>query len=319
MSKEGAHRAGFVALVGEPNAGKSTLLNALLGEKVAIVTPRPQTTRNRILGIWTGPDAQIAFLDTPGIHAPPGKKKALNRYMNEVALSALLEVDVVFMMVDAAARAARATPERPQAAITETDRRIVARLREAKKPALLGLNKIDAFPAPLLLPMIDAYRSLYPFEEIFPLSALRGEGVSRLPDLITPYLPESPPLFPPDTLTDQAERLLAAEYIREQVIRHTRQELPYATGVEVLLFDESERESERGPGLVRIEANIVVERDSQKGIVIGKGGQMLKRIGTAARQDLERLLGCRVYLGLHVRVEKDWTKTEKGIRKLGYR
>ena len=311
------HRAGFVALVGEPNAGKSTLLNRLLGEKVAIVTPRPQTTRNRILGIWSGPEAQIAFVDTPGIHVAKGRKR-LNAYMNEVAFSALMEVDVVLMMVDAAARAKRVDPGAPEAVVSDIDRKIVERIREAGTPALLCLNKVDAMPAPLLLPMIDGYRRLHPFEEIVPLSALKGEGVDRLPSLIAARLPESPPLFPPEVFTDQAERMLAAEYIREQVIRHTRRELPYATGVEIVLFDESGRDPETGRGLVRIEANIVVERESQKGIVIGKGGQRLKKIGTAAREDLERLLGCRVYLGLHVRVEKDWTKSEKGLRKLGY-
>ncbi len=311
---EGDFRAGFVALIGQPNVGKSTLLNRLVGEAIAIATPKPQTTRNRILGIYNDPERQIAFLDTPGIHAGGG---GLNRYMVDQALSTLSEVDVVLLLVDAARRLKGAREDRPEIAVDPVDQEIVGHLAGSGKPAILALNKVDAVPRALVLPLIEAYKDLHPWHAVYPLSAKTGENVAGLPAVLGELLPESPPMFPPDVFTDQAERFLAAEYVREAVIRHTRQEVPYATAVQVLLFDESEREG-RKEGLVRIEANVVVERDSQKAIVIGKGGSMLKKIGADARKRLERLLGARVWLGLHVRVEKDWTRTPKGLRKLGY-
>lgn len=311
----GESRAGFVALIGRPNVGKSTLLNRLLGEKVAIATSRPQTTRNRILGLYNAPDLQIALLDTPGIHKA---RTGLNRYMVEVALSAIAEVDAVLLLLDAERLVRGISPRSPRVRPDPADLEIVSRIREAGRPALLAINKVDAVRRDLLLPIIDAYREVHPWVEVVPISARTGDGVELLPKLLAASLPVSPPLFPPDLLTDQLERFLAAESIREQVILATREEVPYAAAVEILQFDESERGEDGEGGLVRIEANVVVERDSQKGIVIGKGGQMLKRIGTAARKDLERMLGAKVWLGLHVRVEKDWTRSPKGLRKLGY-
>lgn len=308
MSGERAiSRAGFVALIGQPNTGKSTLLNRLLGEKVAIVTSRPQTTRNRILGVYTREALQIAFLDTPGIHEG---RQGLNKYMVNVALAALAEVDVVLFMVDAKKAARRKAGE----VVDPGDRSIVQHLAHSGRPVVLGLNKIDKISPVALLPIIDAYQALHGWEEVFPFSALKGDGVERLVALLADHLPEGPAMFDPDTWTDQAERMLVAEYIREQVIRNTRDELPFTTAVEIVEFDESERAA----GLVRIEANVVVERDSQKGIVIGKRGAMLKRIGTAARKEIAVLLGCKVWLGLRVRVERDWTRSQKGLRKLGY-
>lgn len=300
-------RAGFVAIAGRPNVGKSTLLNRILGEHVAIVTPRPQTTRTRILGVHNAPGVQIAFFDTPGLHRGAG---ALNRRMVEVALRTVAEVDAVLLLVEAG------TGPRGEVEIGEVTRWAVAEVARANRPVILGVNKMDRAPRPSLLPVIAAYRDLHPWAEVVPFSALTGENVDRLLAVLAGHLPEvAAPLFPPDLLTDQAERVLAAEYIREQVMLLTRQEVPYAAHVEVESFDESERRG--GEGLVRVAAVLAVERESQKGIVIGKGGAMLKRIGTAARQRLERLLGCKVFLSLTVRVDERWSERPAALRKLG--
>jgi GTP-binding protein Era len=305
--KRTPYRAGFVAVVGRPNVGKSTLLNRILGEKVAIVTPRPQTTRTRILGVWNGPSAQIAFFDTPGLHRAKG---ILNQRMVQVALATLGEVDATLLLVEAG------TGPEGRVEVGEATRWAIEEVAKAGKPALLGINKMDRAPRESLLPVIDAYRGLHPWAEVVPFSALTGEGVDRLLEALVPHLPEAEaPLFPPDVLTDQAERQLAAEYVREQLMLQTRDEIPYATAVEVEEFDESERR-ERG-GLVRISAVIWVERDSQKAIVIGKGGAMLKRVGTRAREGLERLLGCKVYLSLTVKVEERWSERDPALRRLG--
>jgi GTP-binding protein Era len=297
------HRSGFVAIVGRPNVGKSTLLNRVLGEKVAIVSPKPQTTRNRILGVLTRPDAQIALLDTPGVHQARG---ALNRYLLETALAALQEVDAVLVMVE---------PEPPGGA---AERLIVERVRAGGKPAVLAVNKIDTVKDKrVLLPVLEAWRQAHAWAEFFPVSAAQGDGVEDLVEALARLLPEAPAMYPPDVMTDQAERQIAAEYVREQVLRRTRQEVPYSVAVVVESFDESRREGEGG-GLVRIEATIYVERDSQKGILIGKRGSMLKEIGTGARREIERLLGCKVFLGLHVKVEPDWTGAEDKLRKFAY-
>ncbi len=305
--KTPALRAGFVAIVGRPNVGKSTLLNRILGEHVAIVTPRPQTTRTRILGVWNGEGAQIAFFDTPGLHRAKG---ALNRRMVETALGTLSEVDAVLLLVEAG------TGPEGRVEIGEATRWIAGEVARSGKPAVLGVNKMDRAPRLALLPVIDAYKDLHAWTEIVPFSALTGENVDRLLAAIAQHLPEAEaPLFPPDVLTDQAERQLAAEYVREQVMVHTRDEIPYSCAVEVEEFDESDRR-ERG-GLVRISAVIAVERDSQKGIVIGKGGAMLKRIGTRARENLERLLGCKVFLKLSVRVDERWSERDAALRRLG--
>ncbi len=300
-------RAGFVAIVGRPNVGKSTLLNRVLGEKVAIVTPRPQTTRTRILGVHNLPDAQIAFFDTPGLHRAKG---ALNRRMVEVALSTLGEVDAVLMLVEAG------TGPGGRVEVGEATRWAIEEVARSGRPAILGVNKMDRAPRPTLLPVIDAYRGLHAWEEIVPFSALTGENVDALLEALVKHVPESEaPLFPPDVMTDQAERQLAAEYVREQVMLQTRQEIPYAAAVEIEQFDETGRRE--GGGLVRIAALVSVERDSQKAIVIGKHGAMLKKIGTRARENLERLLGCKVFLALQVKVDERWSERAAALKRLG--
>ncbi|MBI3182312.1 MAG: GTPase Era [Myxococcales bacterium] len=321
-------RSGFAALIGRPNVGKSTLLNRLTGEKLAIVSPKPQTTRNRILGVVTRQQGQVAFLDTPGIHRARGQ---LNRYMLEVALQAAAEVDLLVFMIEAAdalgtseRKAPRGRPPgRP--AVTLGNRFILERLHQLGKPTFLVINKIDQIERRLLLPLIELYRSEFPFAEVVPISARSGEGVEELLGSVLQHLPEAEPMFAEDMLTDQAERQLVAEYVREQVLAHCREEIPYSAAVVVDVFDESERARppdtppDRLSGLVRIEASIFVERESQKAIVIGKKGQMLKRIGTDARKSIERLLGAHVYLSLRVRVEPGWSERPEALRKLGYR
>ncbi|HSN15345.1 MAG TPA: GTPase Era, partial [Anaeromyxobacteraceae bacterium] len=269
-SHEAPVRAGFVAIVGRPNVGKSTLLDRVLGEHVAIVTPRPQTTRTRILGVWNGPGVQIALIDTPGLHRAKG---ALNRRMVEVALSSLREADAVLMLVEAG------TGPGGRVEVGEGTRWAIEEVARSGKPAVLGVNKMDRAPRPSLLPVIDAYRGLHAWVDVVPFSALTGENVDVLLQVLARTVPESEaPLFPPDVFTDQTERQIAAEYVREQVMIRTRQEIPHAAAVEIEEFDESGRR-ERG-GLVRVGAVIHLERDSQKAIVIGKRGAMLKEIGT---------------------------------------
>jgi len=299
----GAHRAGFAAIAGRPNVGKSTLLNKLVQQKVAIVSPKPQTTRSRILGVVTRPDAQIAFVDTPGLHEARG---GLNARMVDRAMRTVADADVVLFLIEAGPR--RIDPKVKDA---------LDRVKAAKKPTVLVINKIDLVARDELLPLIDRFRKEHDFVEIYPLSALTGENFDGLLDVLIPHLPESDPLFPPDVFTDVPERELCAELVREQILRQTSQEVPYSAAVLVEEFDESERQV--GPrGLVRLLATVLVERDSQKAILIGKGGARLKEIGTKSREQMERLLGCKVFLQLHVRVEKDWTQTEKGLRRAGY-
>ena len=307
--------SGFAALLGRPNVGKSTLLNRLVGEKIAIVSPKPQTTRTRITGVVTRPEGQVAFVDTPGIHDAKG---ALNRAMVETALGALEDVDLVLLLVEPALGPDGKTPE-----VTPGVRAILERLSAARKPVLLVVNKVDTVPKPLLLPFVTALTQVRPFDEVLFVSALTGDGLDRLLSTTLARLPEGPPLFGPETFTDQQEVGLAAELIREQVLRHTRQEVPHSAAVVVDAFDESERAPLPGSkpgglqGLVRIHATLFVERESQKAIVIGKRGAMLKAIGTDARKALERLLGTHVYLDLRVKVEPRWTESERGLRKVG--
>ncbi|MBN1206854.1 MAG: GTPase Era [Myxococcaceae bacterium] len=307
------YRSGFAALIGRPNVGKSTLLNQLTGEKIAIVSPKPQTTRNRILGVVTRPEGQVAFIDTPGIHQAKGE---LNRYMVETALQAAEEVDLVLFLVEPPGG------EKPE--VGPGNRMILERLQRIGKPTFLVINKIDNITKPKLLPIIDLFRNEFPFAEVVPISAREGDGVDTLFKVVLQHLPEGEPIFDPDMLTDQQERTLVAEYIREQVLRHCRQEIPYSTAVLVEVFDESEREPLPGTpagqlaGLIRIAASIYVERDSQKAIIIGKQGQMLKTIGTDARKSIQRLLGAHVYLSLRVRVEPRWSERPEGLKKLGY-
>jgi len=300
-------RAGFVAIVGRPNVGKSTLLNRVLGEHVAIVSPRPQTTRTRILGVFTGPQAQLALFDTPGLHRAKG---ALNRRMVEVALQTLGEVDAVLFLVEAG------TGPDGRVEVGEATRWAIEEVARSRKPAILGISKMDRAPRPTLLPVIDAYRALHAWAEIVPFSGLKGDNVDVLLAALERHVPEAEaPLFPADVLTDQAERQIAAEYVREQVMLQTRQEIPYAAAVEVEEFDESGRR-ERG-GLVRVSAVIWVERESQKAILIGKRGAMLKKIGTRARENLERLLGCKVFLALVVKVEERWSERASALKRFG--
>ena len=291
-------RAGFVALVGRPNAGKSTLLNRLVGEKLAIVSPRPQTTRNRITGIANQPGAQIVFVDTPGIHQAVGK---LGQFMARTVERALEDVDLVCVVVDATQR------EHP-------DAMVVAALRAQSAPAFCLLNKADAVePRARMLPLLDAWRQAYPFRELLPISAREGLNGDRLLDLIVAGLPEHPPFFPPDTTTDQPETFYVAELIREKVFHFIHQEVPYAVAVRVDDLLEVE-----APPRLDIRATVFIERESQKGIVIGKGGQMLKRIGTAARQELERFFGIQVFLGLTVAVRPGWRKDARALREFGF-
>ncbi|HET9598428.1 MAG TPA: GTPase Era [Anaeromyxobacteraceae bacterium] len=301
-------KTAFVAIVGRPNVGKSTLLNRVLGEKIAIVSPRPQTTRTRILGVWNGEGAQLAFFDTPGLHRAQG---ALNQRMVDVGLATLGEVDLVLLLVEAG------TGPEGRVEVGEATRWIIEQVARGGKPAVLGISKMDRAPREALLPVIAAYKDLHAWAEVVPFSALTGENVDDLLRTLARLAPESEaPLFPPDVLTDQAERQIAAEYVREQVMVKTREEVPYSAAVEVEEFDESQREQGRH-GLVRISAVISVERESQKGIVIGKRGALLKEIGTGARQGLERLLGCKVFLQLTVKVDERWSERADALRRHG--
>lgn len=308
-------RSGIVALIGRPNVGKSTLLNRLTGEKLAIVSPKPQTTRNRILGVVTRPQGQIAFLDTPGVHQAKGP---LHRMMVDAALSAVEEVDLVLFLIPADAPSEKDSP------LSDGEKLILKRLATSKKKTLLVINKIDAVKKAELLPLIDRYREQYPFAELMPVSAKTGDGVDALFDLALSHLPEGERLYPEEMLTDQEERQIVAEYIREEVLRLCHDEIPHSVAVRVEFFDESERGDDDHPGpglkgLVKIDASIFVERESQKAIVIGKRGQMLKAIGTGARKQIERLLGTHLYLSLRVRVEPKWSERPAALQKLGFR
>jgi GTP-binding protein Era len=277
--------------------GKSTLLNRLVADKVAITSPKPQTTRHRLLGVVNLPQAQILFLDAPGLMEPTG---LLNENLVKTALSALSEADVAVWLV---------TPQ-DQEAQREL---ILPQVRQAGKPLIIAINKIDTVPKPHILPLMEKYHSLWPQAPIVPIAALLGDGLPQLLQEICGYLPEAPPFYPEDLLTDQAERFLAAEFIRERVFHHTSQEIPYAAAVQIEEFDERER-----PRLIKIRAVIFVERDSQKAIVIGKKGSRLKMIGQEAREELENLLDCKVFLELWVKVWKNWRKDPRALRELGY-
>ena len=290
-------RSGYVSLVGRPNVGKSTLMNTILGEKVAIVTPKPQTTRNRINGIKTLPHAQIIFIDTPGIHKP---RQRLGEAMNRIAFEALEEVDIVLFMVE---------PEAPRSG----DLFVLERIRQVDKPVFLLINKLDTVKKNAILPVIEAYSKLYPFKEIIPLSALKTSGIDVLLETVVKYIPEGPKLYPDDIVTDQMERFMAAEIIREKIMEATQEEVPYSSAVEIQQWQE------RDDGVVFIQANIYIERDGQKGIIIGNKGARLKSIGTKARQDIEGLLGTRVFLELWVKIKKDWRSDEYTLRELGFR
>jgi GTPase len=308
--------AGIAALVGRPNVGKSTLLNRLVGEKVAIVSPKPQTTRTRILGVVNRPEGQVALVDTPGLHEPKG---SLGQAMVALAVGALSDVDLVVFVVEPSVGRDGETPE-----LTAENRRILERLSEVRKPRFLVVNKVDTAAKAPLLPLAELYRQALPFDETFFISARTGDGVEEFLRALIERLPPGPPLFPAEQFTDQSERVLAEELIREQVLHHCREEVPHASAVSIEVFDESDRAPRpgtKGPlqGLVRIAATIFVERESQKAIVIGKRGAMLKAIGTDARAALERMLGTHIYLSLRVKVELRWRDTERGLRRVGLR
>lgn len=296
MSVAVTHRSGFVALVGRPNVGKSTLLNRILGEKVAIISDKPQTTRTRILGVKHLPGAQMVFLDTPGIHKP---KFELNKRMVNVALHVLDEVDLAFFMVEAM--------EPPGSG----DRFVLERLKERDVPVFLVVNKVDLVKKLRLLPLLDEYSRMHAFAEIVPVSARTGDGVDRLLELALARMPEGPAYFSEDVVTDQPMRVLAAEIIREKLLQKTRDELPFAVAVFIDSFKEEGR-------LARISATIYVEKDSQKAIVIGKHGEILKAVGTHARIDMENLFGMKVFLELWVKVKEAWRQDERMLVELGY-
>ncbi len=279
------HKTGFAALIGRPNAGKSTLLNHLIGEHIAAVSSKPQTTRTRIQGIITRPDAQIIFVDTPGIHKPG---YALNRRMMGIVAEALEQVDVILLMRDATAKSGAG------------ERFALELIKQSTKPVFLLLNKVDLVKdKSSLLPMLEQYSREHSFAEIIPLSALTGNGVERLMETLINYLPEGVALYDPELFTDQKERTLAAEFVREKILHLTGQELPFATAVRTEMWHEVE-------GVTEIHCVIYVERESQKPIIIGRGGQMLKEIGTRARQDIEQMLNHHIRLHLFVRVQKQW-------------
>src|SRR6184192_3457572 len=291
------HRAGFVAIVGRPNAGKSTLVNGLVGQKIAIVTSKPQTTRNRIQGIVTKPEGQVVFIDTPGLHKADS---ALGRQMMQEVAAALEGIDVLLVMVDASH------------AELHVDDLLLDKARRFRGKTILALNKVDRLPKPKLLPLIDSFAKAFDFAGIVPISALQGSGCDELLQEILKQLPEGEPYFPEDQVTDQPERFLAAEIIREKAIQVMYHEVPYALAVFVEKFEET-------PKLLRIEALMNVERDSQKKILIGHKGQTIKRIGTEARKELEAILGAKIYLGLYVKVAPGWRENPQKVRELDWR
>ena len=290
-------RSGFVAVVGRPNAGKSTLVNRLVGQKIAIVTSKPQTTRNRIQGIVTKPQGQVVFIDTPGLHEA---ESALGRQMMQEVAAALEGIDVLLLMVDAS----RMHPH--------ADDLLLEKAKRFRGKTILALNKVDRLPKPKLLPLIEAFAKAFEFAAILPISALQGDGCEELLGEILKKLPEGEPYFPDDQVTDQPERYLAAEIIREKAIQGMYHEVPYALAVVVEKYEET-------PKLLRIEAVMNVERDSQKKILIGHKGEMLKKIGTEARKELESILASKIYLGLFVKVAPDWRENPQKVRELDWR
>ncbi|MFS0903357.1 GTPase Era [Priestia aryabhattai] len=291
-------KSGFVSIIGRPNVGKSTFLNRVIGQKIAIMSDKPQTTRNKIQGVYTEDHAQIVFIDTPGIHKP---KHKLGDFMMKVAQNTLKEVDLILFMINATEGLGRG------------DEFIIERLKDTKTPVFLVINKIDEIHPDELFSIITTYKDLYPFAEIVPISALQGNNVERLLDQIKQRLPEGPQYYPADQVTDHPERFIITELIREKVLHATREEIPHSIAV---VMDSMQR---RDNGAVYVSATIIVERDSQKGIVIGKQGKMLKEVGRKARADIEALLGSKVFLELWVKVQKDWRNRATHLRDFGFR
>lgn len=291
------HKSGFVSIIGRPNVGKSTFMNRVIGHKIAIMSDKAQTTRNKIQGVMTRDDAQIIFLDTPGIHKP---KHKLGDYMMRVAKNTLSEIDAIMFMVNVNEEIGRG------------DEYIMEMLKNVKTPVFLVLNKIDLVHPDALMPRIEQYQQYMDFTEIVPISALEGLNVDHFIDVLKRYLPEGPKYYPDDQISDHPEQFVVSEIIREKILHLTSEEIPHAIGVNV---DRMIKESEER---VRVEATIFVERDSQKGIVIGKSGKKLKEVGKRARHDIEMLLGSKVYLELWVKVQKDWRNKVNFIRQMGY-
>jgi GTP-binding protein Era len=291
-------KAGFVSLVGRPNAGKSTLLNRLVGTKLAIVSDKPQTTRTRILGVRNYPDAQVVWLDTPGIHRPLHR---MNVRMMDTALDAMKQVDLLGLVVDASEPSGKG------------DRYVLDLVQDVRAPLFLILNKIDLIKRPRLLPMIDQYSRMERFAEIVPISAATGENVDRLESAILTRLPDGERLYPEDYLTDQPERFFAAEIVREKLLQNTHAEIPFSSAVVIDRFEEPTSDQP----ILRLFCTIVVDRESQKPIVIGRGGEMIKRIGTAAREELEQFFSARVFLDLHVRVRSEWREDDRVLTDIG--
>lgn len=292
-------KCGFVSFIGRPNAGKSTLLNRLVGEKLAIVSDKPQTTRNRILGVRNYPDAQVIFLDTPGIHRPLHR---MNVRMVGAAVDTIQEVDILGLVVDASEKFGRG------------DRYVFDLVKDVDKPVFLILNKIDLIKKTRLLPIIDQFSKEGHFAEIVPVSAATGLNVDRLERALIDRLPEGPALYPEDYLTDQPERVMAAEIVREKLLQFTHAEIPFSSAVIIDRFEEPVGKD----GLLRLFCTIVVDRESQKPIILGRNGEMIKKIGTAAREELERFFATRVFLDLHVRVKTDWREDERVLHDLGF-
>ena len=292
------HKSGFVAIVGRPNVGKSTLLNRIVGQKIAIMSDKAQTTRNKIQGVYTTPEAQLIFIDTPGIHKP---KHRLGDFMVESAYSALREVDAVLFMISADQKRGRG------------DDFIIARLKNVQSPVYLIINKIDKVHPDELLGIIEDYSAQMPFAQVVPISATEGNNVVRLMEVLIAEMPEGPQYFPDDQVTDHPEYFIVSELIREKVLFLTRDEVPHSVAVVVDSMKRNENDK------IQIQATIIVERDSQKGIIIGKGGKMLKEIGTKARKDIENLLGDKVFLELWVKVQKDWRDKRVYLQDFGYR
>ncbi len=295
---ESKYKSGFIAIIGRPNVGKSTFLNHVVGQKIAIMSDKPQTTRNKIQGVVTTDEYQMVFIDTPGIHKP---KHRLGDFMVKIAEDTLNEVDAIMFMIDAEKGYGRG------------DQFIIDRLASVKTPVFLIINKIDLVKPEDLLLLIDEYRKKADFQEIIPISALQGNNINRLLEVLVEYLPEGPQYYPPDHVTDHPERFIITEFIREKALYWTRDEVPHSIAV---ALDSMEK---RKDGTVYIQATIITERNSQKGIIIGKQGKMLKKIGQEARIDIERLLGSKVYLELWVKVKKDWRNRPSDLFELGFR
>lgn len=292
------YKSGFISIIGRPNVGKSTFLNRVIGQKIAIMSDKPQTTRNKVQGVFTTDDAQMIFIDTPGIHKP---KHKLGDFMMKIAQNTLKEVDVILFMINV------------EEGLGKGDHFIIEKLKGVKTPVFLILNKIDQIHPDALLPMIQQYNDLFPFAATVPISALEGNNVDNLLQLLKDHLPEGPQFYPADQITDHPERFIVSELIREKVLHLTREEIPHSIAV---VIDKMERKQEKD--LIDVIATIIVERDSQKGIVIGKQGSMLKEVGKRSRVDIENLLGSKVYLELWVKVQKDWRNRSSTLRDFGF-